>query len=106
MKLAVLGGIKSLEAEYKKILKSNRIKAKVMNTMVPSFDKVIGNVDGVIMFTDTVSHKMALSCSKLCKKREICLIRHHKGSLNSLFKALDTLSSLDLLPADCPYKKI
>ena len=44
--------------QYKKICKSFNHKAKVFTQMSASLDKQIGKPDLLVLFTNTVSHKM------------------------------------------------
>ncbi|BBE31429.1 hypothetical protein OSSY52_15700 [Tepiditoga spiralis] len=85
MCVAIIGGIKGIENKYKTLLKKHGIKKyKIFNTMVPDFQKKIKNVDALILFTNTVSHKLSTVSSKICKKNNICIKRTHSSSLNKL----------------------
>jgi len=98
MKVAVLGGLQRLEREYLNLLEGKKIKGRIFNKMTPEFTKSIENMDGVILFTDNVSHNMVNSCCKICKKRNICLLRFQKGSLCSIEKAITCFTDMKLLP--------
>lgn len=89
MTIAIIGGVKGMEREYKDVIEKYGCKYKIFNQKVPDFDKKIKNVDGVILFTGTVSHKMAVDCCKLCKKNGVCLYRQHSSSINKLEEALE-----------------
>jgi hypothetical protein len=88
MYIAIAGGVKGIEREYKNISKKYGFKCKIFNKNVPDFDKKIKNVDAVVMFTGTVSHKISKKCCALCKKNDICLKRMHSSSINQLEIAL------------------
>jgi hydrogenase maturation factor len=88
MCFAIAGGVKSIEKSYLALMKKHGIKGKVFNQEVPDFGKRIENVDAVILFTGTVSHRMACTCRKVCKKKGICIKQLHCSSLNQLEKAL------------------
>ena len=45
-------------SQYKKICKSFKCKAKVFTQMSADMDKQIGSPDLLVLFTNTVSHKM------------------------------------------------
>ena len=88
MCFAIAGGVKSIEDSYLSLMKKYGIKGKIFNREVPDFGKRIANVDAVILFTGTVSHGMACTCRKICKKRGICIKQLHCSSLTQLEKAL------------------
>ena len=103
MTVAVVGGVKSLEYNYKMILKQNSNRFKLFNKMTPDFDKRIKNVDSVIMFTSTISHKMATNCRKLCRRKNILLVACHSSSINGLKVALKEICNNDC--ENCKYNK-
>ncbi len=84
MCIALVGGIKGIERDYKKIAKRYNVKYKIFNQNVPDFCKKIKNVDMVVLCTGTVSHSMALNCNKVCKKNNIKLERVVYASLSKL----------------------
>lgn len=105
MCIAVVGGIKGIEHEYKKIAEENKIKIKVFNQMVNNFQKRIKNIDGIILFTDTTSHKLAGVCCNLCKKNNIILKRPHSSSITKLQESIDEIKN-DLISEKCKNCKI
>ncbi len=88
MCIAIAGGVKGSERNYKELIKKYGFKSKVFNTKVNNFNKKIQNSDAIIVFTKTVSHKMSLECNKICKKKNICLKHVHSSSLSQLEKTL------------------
>ena len=88
MNIAIAGGMKKLEKNYRSIGKKYGIKCKTYNTETPNFSKCIKNVDAVILCTNTVSHNMAKICCKVCKKYDVCLKRVHSSSVSQLDKAM------------------
>jgi effector-binding domain-containing protein len=91
MCIAIIGGVKGMEREYKEILEKNGCKYKIFNQKMPDFDKKIKNVDGVIIFTNTVSHKLTTNCVALCRKKGILMARTHSSSINKLEKSIETI---------------
>lgn len=89
--VAIIGGVKGIEREYKDIMKNNDLKCKIYNQKCPDFEKKIKNCEACILFTRTVSHKMAVSCSKVCKKNNIKLIRLNSSSINSLKESIEEI---------------
>lgn len=64
MSLAIIGGNECMEGKYKEICKEYGHKVKVFTKSNGMIKKKIGTPDLVIMFTNTVSHKMVQSASK------------------------------------------
>ncbi|MGB6127528.1 MAG: DUF2325 domain-containing protein [Psychrilyobacter sp.] len=86
--IAIIGGVKGIEFEYKGLMKKNNLKCKIYNQNCPNFEKKIKNCEACIMFTNTVSHKLSISCNKVCKKNDIKLIRVHSSSINKLKESI------------------
>jgi len=86
--IAIIGGIKGIEREYKNLMDEHNLRCRIYNKTCPSFQKKIKNCEACILFTNTVSHKLSLSCTKICKKNNIKLIRVHSSSLNKLRESL------------------
>jgi len=87
--IVIVGGIKGIEFEYKGLMKKNNLKCKIYNQNCPNFEKKIKNCEACIMFTNTVSHKLSISCNKVCKKNNIKLIRVHSSSINKLKESIE-----------------
>ena len=64
-------------------------KAKVFPKEHGSVKKKIGNPDLMILFTNTVSHKMVITASQEAKKNNIPVARIHTSSASALKCALD-----------------
>lgn len=82
--------------EYKRICKDLGHKIKVFTQVRPRFNKVMGSPDGIIIFTNTVSHKMANIAMGEAKKSSIPVIRCHTSSkyaLNNKIKELEGIVS-------------
>ena len=58
MSIVIVGGHDRMVAQYKKICKSYKCKCKVFTQMEADFGKKIGCPDVLVLFTNTVSHKM------------------------------------------------
>ena len=59
MSVVIIGGHDRMVCQYKKVCKSFNCKAKVFTQMSATLSKQIGNPDLIVLFTNTVSHKMA-----------------------------------------------
>ena len=61
MSVVIIGGNECMERQYQQICKKHGCKAKVFVKEKSGFSKQIGTPDLMILFTNTVSHKMVLS---------------------------------------------
>jgi len=58
MSVVIVGGHDRMVHQYKKICKEYKCKAKVFTQMSGNLSEKIGSPDLLILFTNTVSHKM------------------------------------------------
>lgn len=58
MSIVIVGGHDRMVCQYKKICKEHKCKVKVFTHMRADMSNQIGSPDVVILFTNTVSHKM------------------------------------------------
>ena len=79
MSVVIIGGNECMVCQYEKICKQHGCKAKVCG-----FGKKIGNPDLMILFTNTVSHKMVHSAVTEAKSKDIRIVRSHSSSASSL----------------------
>jgi hypothetical protein len=91
MSIVLVGGHDRMYDEYKGIGSKFGHNVKVFTQMPARFDKAIGSPDGIILFTGTVSHKMANTVLKEAKRKKIPVIRCHNSSGNSLGESLKQL---------------
>ena len=73
MSVVIIGGHDRMVCQYKKICKQYNCKAKVFTQMSANLSKQIGSPDLIVLFTNTVSHKM---------------VRCHTSSKNALEEIL------------------
>ncbi len=71
-----------IDAQYKKIFKNYNCKAKVFTQMPAGMKNQIGNPDLMVLFTNTVSHKM-VRCA-LAEAGDAEIIRCHSSSGSAL----------------------
>ena len=70
MSVVIVGGHDRMVCQYKKICKEFKCKAKVFTQMSANLSSQIGSPDLIILFTNTVSHKMvrcAVAEAEKCK---------------------------------------
>ncbi|OYP12644.1 uncharacterized protein DUF2325 [Lachnotalea glycerini] len=80
MSVVIIGGHDRMACQYKKICKEYKCKAKVFTKMSGKFGDQIGSPDLIILFTNTVSHKMARCAVAEAEKNNTDLVRCHSSS--------------------------
>ena len=89
MSIVIIGGNERMVCQYTDICKDYGCKAKVFPKEHGSVKKKIGNPDLMILFTNTVSHKMVITASQEAKKNNIPIARIHTSSATALRSVLD-----------------
>lgn len=84
MSVVIIGGNECMESRYASICRKFGYKAKIFTKTSGPIKKKIGSPDLMILFTDTVSHKMTLSASAAAKKNNIPLACCHSSSAATL----------------------
>ena len=93
MSVVIIGGNECMERQYQQICKKQGMKMKVFLKENSGFSKQIGTPDLMILFTNTVSHKMVLSAVTEAKKNDVNIVRTHSSSAASLTSVLETYLS-------------
>lgn len=88
MSVVIVGGHDRMVGQYKKICKSFRCKVKVFTQMRADFNKQIGSPDLLVLFTNTVSHKMVKTALDEVSGSETDVVRCHTSSGNALTEIL------------------
>ena len=91
MSIVIVGGHDCLVCQYKKICKSYNCKAKVFTQMSAKLGSQIGKPDLIILFTNTVSHKMAKCAVAEAKKSNAQIVRCHTSSGSALSEILENV---------------
>ena len=89
MSVVIVGGHDRMVCYYKKICKQYRCKAKVFTQMPADLNKKIGTPDLLVLFTNTVSHKMVKCAMEEAKRNEIQVVRCHTSSKSALTEILE-----------------
>ena len=87
MSVVIVGGHDRMVQQYKQVCKAHRCKAKVFTKKAGNLGNQIGSPDAIIIFTNTVSHKMVNSASKEAKRSGIP-VQYLKSSSGSALTAL------------------
>lgn len=94
MSVVIVGGHDRMVSQYKKICKEHKCKAKVFTQMSANLSSQIGSPDLVILFTNTVSHKMARCAVVEAERANANIIRCHTSSQAALNEILDKAAAL------------
>ncbi len=89
MSVVIIGGNEGMICQYEKICKEYGCRAKIFAKEKGSFKKKLGTPDLMILFTNTVSHKMVNSAVSEAKKNHIRLARSHSSSASALIDVLE-----------------
>ena len=89
MSVVIVGGHDRMVSQYKKVCKSYQCKVKVFTQMRADFNKQIGSPDLLVLFTNTVSHKMVKTASDEGHNSHTHLLRCHPSSKNASTEILE-----------------
>jgi hypothetical protein len=79
-----------MHCQYKDICQEFGCKVKVFTQKKCNLDCLIGSPDLIVLFTNPVSHGMAVIARKEAANRGITLVQSHSGSGNALRTILET----------------
>ena len=88
MSVVIVGGNERMACKYADICKGYGCQAKVFTKESGSLKKKMGTPDLLILFTNTVSHKMVISAYQEAKRNNIPVERIHSSSATALHNAL------------------
>ena len=89
MSVVIIGGHDRMVCQYKKICKEHKCKAKVFTQMPAKLSSQIGSPDLIILFTNTVSHKMVKCALDGIDDGATRVVRCHTSSGTALSKILE-----------------
>lgn len=89
MSIVIIGGHDRMVQQYKQICKKHKCKAKVFTQMPGNMRGQIGRPDLMILFTNTVSHKMVKTALSEAEKSNTDVIRCHTSSGSALNEILE-----------------
>ena len=92
MSVVIIGGHDRMVRQYKEICENHKYKAKVFTQMKTGLDKLIGRPDLLILFTNTVSHKM-IRCALDEVGSSTEIVRCHTSSGTALAEILEKHSA-------------
>ena len=88
MSVVIVGGNERMATLYEDICREHGCKAKVFTKENGAMKKKLGCPDLLILFVNTVSHKMVISVTQEAKKNDIPVARIHTSSATALRMAL------------------
>ena len=91
MSVVIVGGHDRMVCMYKKICKEHKCKAKIFTQMSANLSGQIGSPDLLILFTNTVSHKMVRTALTEAEKCKANIVRSHTSSSTALNEILDNI---------------
>ncbi len=82
-----------MHSEYERTCKQLGHKIKIFTQMKARFSKAIGCPDVLVIFTNTVSHKMVKAASIEAKRRNIPIVRCHTSSKCALENTIKNIQN-------------
>ena len=89
----ILGGTESLVRQYKDLCRSYRCSAKVIPRMGGTLKGRLGNPNLLVLFTDTISHKMVRNALNETRGQSTMVRRCRSSSLSALRDVLEAHTS-------------
>lgn len=93
MSIILVGGHDRMHEMYRSVGDKHGHRMKIFTQMPAKFEKAIGTPDAMVLFTNTVSHKMVKTAMKEAKRKNIPVIRCHTSSARSLEQSIMTLEN-------------
>lgn len=89
MSVVIVGGHDRMVSQYKQICRNFKCKAKVFTQMSAEFGKQVGSPDLLVLFTNTVSHKMVRAAVEGARGTRTEVVRCHASSQSALADILE-----------------
>ena len=89
MSVVILGGNECMVRQYKDLCKEFQCSAKVISEMTGTLKNRLGSPDLLVMFTDTISHKMVRSAMNEIKGQSPTIARSKSSSMAALRNILE-----------------
>lgn len=83
MSVVIIGGNECMSRQYKTLCGEYNCKAKIYSKMSSGI-KNMGNPDLLVLFTNTVSHKMVRCALSETKNKKTRIARSHSSSMAAL----------------------
>lgn len=89
MSIVIIGGHDRMVCQYKSICENYKCNAKIFTKMPANLKNKIGRPDLIILFTNTVSHKMVKCALAEGERSNAEIVRCHTSSKNALQEILE-----------------
>ena len=89
MNVVIIGGNDCMVCQYRNLCKEYNCKSKVFTQMKGTLKDKIGTPDLLVLFTNTVSHKMIQCALSETKGTKTIVTRSHTSSMASLKNILE-----------------
>lgn len=90
MSVVILGGNECMVRKYKDLCQSYQCSAKVIPKMGGTLKNRLGRPDLLVMFTDTISHKMVQNALNETRGQGTVIVRSRSSSMSALDSILET----------------
>ncbi len=84
MSIVIIGGNDRMVNQYKQLCKCHKCKAKIFTQPDSNLRSKIGQPDIMVLFTNTVCHKMIVTATQEALKKNIKIVRSHSSSAAAL----------------------
>ncbi len=91
MNIALIGGVKSLEKNYKLEADKRNIDLRVFNKATTGMALKVRNYNAVIIFTNFVSHRAKKEIMDMAKKSNMPVVMHHSSGVSTLRDSLNCI---------------
>lgn len=92
MSVVIIGGHDRMVCQYKQVCKEHNCKAKIFTQMSAHLSEQIGSPDLIILFTNTVSHKMVKCAISEAERLNTEIVRSHTSSKSALTEILKNVA--------------
>lgn len=92
MNVVIVGGNECMERQYKDMCKQYQCSAKVY-TKTEAMSSKIGSPDLLVLFTNTMSHKMLRGALCAVKGKNTRIVRSHSSSMAALKNIMEACAS-------------
>ena len=92
MSVVIVGGNECMVRQYKDLCRTYQCQAKVFAKMERGMKNKMGSPDLLVLFTNTMSHKMLQSALSETKGGETTIVRSHSSSMSALKNILENFT--------------
>ena len=89
MSVVIVGGNECMVRQYKDLCQTYQCQAKVFAKMESGLKNKMGRPDLLVLFTNTMSHKMLRFALSETKGQETIVVRSHSSSMSALKNILE-----------------